>query len=111
MEKTMTEFLEELMPILIEMGDQITAISKKLGIGTVAENSELEKNVDDTVPVVEIGPVHGTADYKFALCGAMGTPSQPFAARMDDPITRVVGEINCPECLRIIEKQGGKRKI
>ncbi len=48
-------------------------------------------------------PVHYTTNHKFALCGVMGTPSQPFAARMNEPVTVNVSEVTCQECLRIIK--------
>ena len=39
---------------------------------------------------------------KLALCGCMGTPSQPVAARMNEPVTLNPDDVKCPDCLAII---------
>ena len=102
----MKEFLNELMPVLIDMGDQIAKISKKLGIKSGDETSETDVESAD-----EPLPIHIAVSEKFAICGAMGTPSQPFDAKMNEPVTLIPREATCPDCLRIAKlKQAEKEK-
>lgn len=53
-------------------------------------------------------PVHkvDSHEIRFAVCGAMGTASQPFGAAKNDRISSVNDEVTCPGCLKII---AGKR--
>ena len=44
-------------------------------------------------------PVHLNSGNGFALCGAMGTVSQPFMARLNDPVVLRYELVTCPECL------------
>ena len=104
--KEMKEFLNEIMPVLIDIGDQIAKISKKLGIETLDETSETDAGL-----AYEPLPIHIAVSEKFAICGAMGSPSQPFDAKMNEPVTLIPHEATCPDCLRIAKlKQVQKEK-
>jgi hypothetical protein len=84
---------------------------EKKEMESLEEKAETVQAANDEVPVVEAKQVHKmrAKEYppsrKFALCGAMGTPSQPFEARMNDPITMANDEVTCPDCLKILAEQ------
>jgi len=57
----------------------------------------------DVLPVHSITPPDRHTG-QIALCGALGTPSQPCAARQNEPVTDNIEDVTCPECLEIIAK-------
>ena len=72
-----------------------------------AEKAEAVQAANEAVPVVDAPPVHGIRfSDDLAICGALGTAAQPFAARPGEKVSSDHKEITCPDCLRIIEETG-----
>lgn len=72
-----------------------------------AEKAEAAQAANDEVPVVEAEPIHlGTGNSaRIVLCGALGTVSQPYNARIHEPITNDRDVVTCPECLKMLAEE------
>ena len=46
----------------------------------------------------------------LAICGALGTKTQPYAPRQSEQCVNEMELITCPECLRIISKKEAAEK-
>ena len=70
------------------------------GIAAIAGKEKPEPEPETEAVVL---PVHCIRyPDELALCGALGTLSQPNAARQNERVTSVVAEITCTECLGIL---------
>jgi len=90
-----------------------------LGLKAIA--AEVTKAEPEPAKPIEVGDMKADDDYKehvtmpvhrcdidgkLAVCGAMGTASQPYAARMNEPVVPDWDKVTCPECLAKLAAQG-----
>ena len=116
-EQNISEFKEMILEELFEVNERLIILQENVKAAAFAEKKSepeleaekpaaLDLTKDDTI--IGADPIHSpkprSAD-RYAICGAMGTPAQPYPARMNEPITGIRDEVTCPECLKILAEQ------
>ena len=94
-----------MMEQVSEMSHRLKSIAEK--VDRIAEQKAPAKDEVETeeppeskpVTAVPASAVHLDQGNGFALCGVMGTPSQPFAVSKKWRVTISRNLVTCPECL------------
>ena len=87
----MVKLLDGINKRLIDAAESVKAIAKKPAEQKAEPEPEQEQRM-----------IHLQTPDGFAVCGALGTPTQPFNAGSNHDVTETQDIVNCPLCLKIM---------